>query len=145
MRYRGQAFELTVSLSDGIRPDALRRDFERLYETHYGFRPEGRAIDIIAVRVVVRGRVPALRFTHIDKQAGRVENASKGDRPVYFSGQWHGNCPVYDRARLGAGAVLAGPAVIEEYGSTTALPPGWRAEVDAWGHLIITLESGGTK
>lgn len=143
LRYRGQAFELTVPITNDIQLDVMRRDFERLYETRYGFRPEGRAIDIIAVRVVVYGRVHALQFKQIERQAHDIETARKGTRPVYFSGQWHESCPVYDRARFGAGAALAGPAVIEEYGSTTTLPPGWQAEVDPWGQLVVTLESGG--
>ncbi len=142
MRYRGQAFELMVPLADDIHHEAMGRDFEQLYETRYGFRPEGRGIEIVAIRMVARGKVPALRLKRIGAHAGGLETARKGERPVYFNGRWHKGCPVYDRARLGAGAVLAGLAIVEEYGSTTVLPPGWRAEVDDWGHLVISDRSG---
>ncbi len=46
-------------------------------------------------------------------------------------------CPVYDRRRLGAGHVIAGPAVVEQFDSTTLIHPGQRAEVDDLGFLLI--------
>jgi N-methylhydantoinase A/oxoprolinase/acetone carboxylase beta subunit len=45
----------------------------------------------------------------------------------------------YARARLKAGNVIAGPAIIEQMDSTTALPPGLSARVDAFGNLVIAL------
>ena len=131
-----------VPLADDIHHEAMGRDFEQLYETRYGFRPEGRGVEIVAIRMVARGKVPALRLKRIGAPAGGLETVRKGERPVYFNGRWHKDCPVYDRARLGAGTVLAGLAIIEEYGSTTVLPPGWRTEVDDWGHLVISDRSG---
>jgi N-methylhydantoinase A/oxoprolinase/acetone carboxylase beta subunit len=44
---------------------------------------------------------------------------------------------VYLRDRLGLVQVVAGPAIIEESGSTTVLPPGWRAKVLAHGELML--------
>jgi N-methylhydantoinase A/oxoprolinase/acetone carboxylase beta subunit len=48
-------------------------------------------------------------------------------------------CPVYDREKLPERAQLAGPAIVEEFGATTVLPPGWRATVDALGNLLMAL------
>ena len=45
---------------------------------------------------------------------------------------------VIDRARLGPGHTFDGPALIEEYSGTTLVPPGWRAQVSAHGHLLLT-------
>jgi N-methylhydantoinase A len=44
---------------------------------------------------------------------------------------------VFDRARLGAGDVVEGPAVLEEFSSTVPLHPGFAARVDAHGNLVI--------
>ena len=44
---------------------------------------------------------------------------------------------VYDRARLGAGDVVEGPAVLEEFSSTVPLHPGFTARVDGYGNLVI--------
>jgi N-methylhydantoinase A len=51
------------------------------------------------------------------------------------------DCAVYDRARLCAGNVIAGPAIVEQMDTTTLLPPGSRAEVDRLGNLLVTLEA----
>jgi N-methylhydantoinase A len=45
--------------------------------------------------------------------------------------------PIYDRARLGAGARLDGPAIITQLDATTLVLPGQLAEVDAFGNLIV--------
>jgi N-methylhydantoinase A len=44
---------------------------------------------------------------------------------------------VFNRAALGAGATIHGPAIIEEYGSTTVIVPRWDASVDAWGNVFV--------
>ena len=46
--------------------------------------------------------------------------------------------PVYDGGRLGAGASVAGPAIIEEVTTTIVIEPGWRAKLDASGSYVIT-------
>jgi N-methylhydantoinase A/oxoprolinase/acetone carboxylase beta subunit len=50
-------------------------------------------------------------------------------------------CTVYDRTRLLAGNLIVGPAIIEEPASSTLLRPGDHAVVNAYGHLVIDLES----
>ena len=62
--------------------------------------------------------------------------APKSDRPVYFDGAFR-DTPVYDRATLPPGRALNGPAVIEEFGSTTVVFPGQNLEVDPHGILIV--------
>jgi N-methylhydantoinase A/oxoprolinase/acetone carboxylase beta subunit len=47
--------------------------------------------------------------------------------------------PVYDRYRLWAGLTVTGPAIVEERESTTVLPPGATATVDAYANLIVTV------
>ncbi|MGC2124130.1 MAG: hydantoinase/oxoprolinase family protein, partial [Xanthobacteraceae bacterium] len=61
-----------------------------------------------------------------------------GKRPVYFGGRFHAT-PTYRRAALVAGNRIKGPALIEEYASTTVLMPGDAMEVDALGNLAITV------
>ena len=74
--------------------------------------------------------------------AGRTvadsRHARKSTRDVFFS-EAAGNviCDVYDRYRLLAGNRVAGPAVVEEKDSTTVVHPGYQAEVDASGNMLI--------
>jgi N-methylhydantoinase A len=59
-----------------------------------------------------------------------------GNRPVYFGGSFR-DTPIYDRSSLPAGFRLDGPAVVEEFGSTTVVFPGHGLEVDERGILIV--------
>ena len=55
-------------------------------------------------------------------------------RLVWFGGAGH-ECPVWDHERLPERAELRGPAVVEEFGATTVVPPGWAGVVDEHGNL----------
>jgi N-methylhydantoinase A len=55
---------------------------------------------------------------------------------VWFEDAWV-DTPIYDRARLGAGDEVTGPAVFEEFSSTVPLHPGFSARVDSYGNLVI--------
>ena len=61
--------------------------------------------------------------------------AQTGTRQVYFD-DWV-EATLYDRAKLGAGDVVTGPAVVEEFSSTVPIHPGFAATVDRFGNLVI--------
>ena len=65
-------------------------------------------------------------------------DARDGERPVFFGDRWH-DAPVYRRDRL-AGEI-AGPAVIQEFGSTLPIHPGFRARVDELGNVVVRREA----
>ena len=67
---------------------------------------------------------------------GSQAQALKERRQVYFEGAFRG-CPVYERELLPRKALIDGPAIIEEYSSTTAIFPGWKASMDNFGDLIL--------
>ena len=75
----------------------------------------------------------------LDSQPGGKPRPS-GERRVRFSGSLV-TTPVYERAILAAGQRLEGPAVVQEFGSTTVVFPGQRLEVDP--HGIMIIRSGG--
>jgi N-methylhydantoinase A len=68
---------------------------------------------------------------------GRVEEARRGERAVYFDGGF-GAVPVYVRDRLPPGGRFTGPAVVEEMGSTTVVPPRWAGEVGEHGEIVLS-------
>jgi N-methylhydantoinase A len=138
MRYRGQAFELTVPIHDDADICDLVTSFESLYERSYSFKPEGKVVELVAVRVTACGKGPALAWQTKPAQQGDLAKACKARRAVYLAGAWRPDCAVYVRERLGAGAIIDGPAIVEEFGSTTVLPPGWRGELNRWGHIALT-------
>jgi N-methylhydantoinase A len=75
------------------------------------------------------------------KANGAGGAALKGRRPVYFrEAGGFVDCPIYDRDRLGPDDSFSGPAIVEEWTSTTVVPLGWRLSVDGWGNLILRVE-----
>jgi N-methylhydantoinase A len=68
---------------------------------------------------------------------------TKSTRAVYFGGAFR-DTPIYDRATLPPGFRLDGPAVVEEFGSTTVVFPGQHLKVDDHGILIVRASSAPT-
>jgi N-methylhydantoinase A len=142
MRYRGQAFEVPVPVNAG--PDEAVAVFHETHEQLYGYsfwdRPE-QEVEWVNLRVTGIGRIAPL-VPSVDPRAGSDGPPTPvGRRPVLFDESFV-DTPVYQRSALGVDAVVAGPAVIEEYGSTVPLHPGFTARVDPLGNLVVTRVAG---
>jgi len=83
------------------------------------------------------GRTPKPTVKRLDPQRGPISSALRAQRPVFFPGAGFVGCPVYDRYRLGAGAHVPGPAVVDEFDSTVVIYPIYAATVDGDGNLVI--------
>ena len=142
MRYVGQSFELTIEASGEFGPESVAALGGRFHEEHdrmYGFSAPGEPTECVSLRVTTVGRIAKPPLRPLEAGGGGAE--PKERRPVYFAetGDF-ADCPVYDRYRLTAGTTLHGPAVIEEFDSTTIVHPGYAAEVDPYGNLIVRRE-----
>jgi N-methylhydantoinase A len=141
-RYEGQTFEVHVGL-DGMALEGDRagldaefaRRFRAAHAAIYGYDIPGRAIEIVTVRLKATGAVANPQAGGPAGESGGA--AAIGRRAVYFAAGWV-DTPVYRRAGLSAGSLIAGPAVVEEMSATTLLHPGQQAGVDAAGNLIVT-------
>jgi N-methylhydantoinase A len=147
LRYAGQAYEVRVTAPDGPVDggfaSAVADAFHAAHEQLYGYSFAGRAdqrVEWVNLRVTGVGpiRRPALRRQPGAEQPD-AERARNGSRHACFENDFV-PVPTYDRARLLPGDVVLGPAVIEEYGSTVPLHPGFSARVDAYRNLVITVE-----
>lgn len=135
LRYRGQAFELTVPAGR----DCFRA-FHRAHERRYGYGDPQRALEIVNVRLRAVGVVqkpPVRRLPVSDPRPPAAAHFKRA--PVYFAGRRQPT-DFYIRERLQPGNRIAGPAVIAEYSATTAVPPGWRARVDTYENLLLERE-----
>jgi N-methylhydantoinase A len=130
MRYVGQGFEVTVPVT---RDDDLRAAFEAAYVRAHGRVGPDVPIEAISWRVLTRGPEPELRLLAAPAGDG---DARKGTRRVYFDDR-HIETPIYDRYRMGAGARIDGPAIVEEREATTVVGPGATARVAEDGSLIL--------
>ncbi|MEU5879567.1 hydantoinase/oxoprolinase family protein [Spirillospora sp. NPDC047279] len=142
LRYYGQAFEVRVTAPDGPFGDAFRaevvRRFHDAHEGLYGYcyRDDPARHPVEWVNVRVSGIGPITRPVLRERPVRPGTPAPDGTRRVFYD-DW-ADVPVHRRSELAPGAEVEGPAVIEEFGSTVPLHPGFRARVDAHGNLVVT-------
>jgi len=143
LRYYGQAYEVRVPAPDGpidaawlaAVVDRFHTEHERLYG--YAYRNDPRhAVEFVNFRVSGIGPIKRPTIPRRPRQA--EEPSPVATRQVYFD-QWS-RTVIYRRGDLGAGAVVRGPAVIEEYGSTLPVHPGFTATMDDYGNLVVVSE-----
>jgi N-methylhydantoinase A len=144
LRYFGQAWEVRVDVPAGpldrLAADLAITRFHAAHRQTYGYsyadHPEQR-IEWVNVRVSGIGplRRPAIG-TRPRTLAGDVSRARTGERPVHFD-VGEVVTPVYARGRLQPSDCVEGPAIVEEFGSTTVVFPGQHARVDAFGNLFL--------
>lgn len=129
MRYRGQSYELTISLGGNF----IER-FHKAHERRYGYANPDRDVELVNVRITFLGRTVKPEFQKARKQSRRARAVEV--RPVWIDNK-RVKTAVYDRQMLGHGHVINGPAIIGEYSSTTLVPPAFRCEVDAYLNLVL--------
>ena len=141
MRYVGQEHAVTVDVPvaafharDGAE---IKRHFDRVHTQRYGYCSETEPAEIVSIRTSVAGAIVKPEPARIEAGDG-ASKALTGNRPVYFDGGWM-DTPVYRRDQLRAGERIAGPAVVEEYASTTIAAPGDMIAVDAFGNLLVEI------
>ena len=139
VRYAGQVLHLTVTVEmEELRRSGLDRvgeTFDALHERLYTFALDMER-EIINLRAIVQGRETPLHAAPI-ADGGRDASAARvRDQTVYVDGGQR-EVPVYDRAKLAAGNVLEGPAIVMQLDSTTVLLPDHDGEIDAIGNILI--------
>src|SRR3954449_1578826 len=146
LRYVGQAFEVRVPVADGVlesgATEAVAEAFHAAHRQLYGydFADDPRqAVEWVNLRVSGIGPIRRPDMVRLEPRDGGTDRAVTSTRRVFFD-DWT-ETPTYDRPRLGPGDVVAGPAIIEEFGSTVPVHPGFRATVDEYGNLLLTKEA----
>lgn len=139
LRYSGQGLVLTIDTStEELRQRGfagLAERFDALHEQLFTFSLDAEK-EFVNLRSVVQGPPANLAAQRLPSASGDVRDAVVADHRIYVDGRHH-EAKIYERARLGAGQVIPGPAVVTEMDSTTLILPGHRAEVDAVGNLLI--------
>jgi N-methylhydantoinase A len=142
LRYIGQEFFLTVPVSQqeifSGDEKAIRMGFDNLHDTRYGHKASEEPIEIVNVRVIAYGLRKKIAFP--EKKSLQGGTPIKEYRDVYLDDPRKPvNCPIYSREALPAGYTVEGPAIIEEYASTTYLSYGDRATICPYGEITITV------
>jgi N-methylhydantoinase A len=146
LRYVGQAFEVRVPVADGDLDRAAAEDVAQAFHAAhrqlygYDFATDPRqAVEWVNLRVSGIGPIRRPDVVELPEKDGGTDRAVTGSRRVFFD-EWI-ETPTYKRPDLAPGDVVRGPAIIEEFGSTVPVHPGFVATVDAYGNLLLTKES----
>tara|TARA_A100001388_G_scaffold273745_1_gene256099 strand:+ start:1302 stop:3365 length:2064 start_codon:yes stop_codon:yes gene_type:complete len=136
MRYTGQSFELNIPFIKKLESiEKLLETFHQAYEQRYSHTDRG-AAEIVAFRVatIVSGERP--EFPKFE-EGDNWDIAKRDERLVTFDGVLI-KTPVFWREELPLENKADGPAIIEEPGSTTVVPPNFGFRRDITGSLILS-------
>ena len=141
MRYMGQAWEMSVPVSARISSEeefaACIKGFEEVHQRTYGYTLDDDIV-FVNLRFSAFGIVPSLEFPKYDDTVTETPaTARKGTRQMFFCGEFI-ESTVYDRALMPPGSAVQGPAMIEEYASSTPIPPHHTASIDEYRNIVIT-------
>jgi N-methylhydantoinase A len=137
VRYRRQAYELTVPIADGVITratlDDLAEAFHARHEQTYGHANRSEGVQLVNLRLTALGRLPDLVLA----QRADPASARMRRRDVWFAETGLVSTPVHWRDGLTPGTEISGPAIIEAMDSTAVVPPGWHARIDELGYIRL--------
>jgi N-methylhydantoinase A len=144
MHYVGQTHTVSVPLpvslqngTTGTTASIVREAFERAYQASFSRLLPGVPAKIVNLRTAAVGRRPHFDLSALAPEASAsLEKARLGSRPVWFDGGWH-DTAIYARLDLPVGAVVHGPAILEQPDATTVIDPDLVARVDDFGNIIV--------
>ena len=144
VRYVGEGHEVLVPIPNGLIGDAaishLWSNFHRVHDETFGFHYEGRQdVEVVSLRIQAVGRVHRPNVKAHESASG--EALAVATRDVYWRGKGWVACPIFNRADLAIGFTMAGPGIVEEYGSTLVVPETWDLRVDKYGNLILEKQA----
>ncbi|MEF8781765.1 MAG: hydantoinase/oxoprolinase family protein [Haloarculaceae archaeon] len=138
-RYEGQAYELTVPVPGGEIDDSglesVIEGFHEAHESRYGHAMRDEPVEFVTLRANATVATPALR----DEVTPDEADALRGEREVFFPEEGYLDAAIYERTALAPGEEVSGPAILEEGGSTSIVPPETTARVTEHGNVVIPL------
>lgn len=144
MRYRGQNYELPVPVGEGpfdeVALKRARRTFDELHTQRYGYAAAGETVDAVTFRLTASGVTPQPAFEQQEPGFPDPSAARTGTRELFLpEHEDYAPAPVYDRALLRTGHEFTGPALVEQFDTTTLVLPGEHARVDRHGNINTTF------
>ena len=141
LRYQGQGLSLSVDLEDADLADCLAvagARFDAMHEQLFTFALPAEK-ELVNLRVVALGKAAEISPPTLEQNSA-VDAARYATQTVFIDGQTM-EAGIFDRALLGAGAAVPGPAIVTEMDSTTLILPGCTGRVDVYGNILITPDA----
>lgn len=138
MMYQGQWRSLAVAAPAKVTDiDTLIDGFHKEHEREFNFRRDDAPVSIFRVGLTATGMVPKAELqTHEVKKNTPTTDVT---RDVWFNGEAH-TAMIFERDDLTAGATFEGPAIVEQFDSTTVIPPNTTAVVDQYMNILIRVQ-----
>lgn len=143
IRYRGQSYELTVSLAQPATSAAVQQAVDEFHAAHavrYGYAMHDEIVEIVTLRLRGTGPGVELHLPHEPLGLPEPDVAQMGTKPVWFRPDSPHTSTCYDRARLRPGHRFDGPAMVFQFDTTTVVAPGWTAFVDSLHNLWLARD-----
>ncbi len=141
-RYQNQEHSVEVDAGavdyDAAAHAALKARFHDAYEREYTYRLDA-PVEVVGLHLVAAAEVGKLELSQAPVTGAVLDAAIKGRRQVDYATEGRHEATIYDAARLEPGMSFAGPAIIEDPGTTIVIHPGNRVSIDAYGNTVITL------
>ena len=137
VRYAGQSFDVATALPDMPSLQDVAHSFHAEHRQRFGHAHPGAEIEIIALRLRVRGMLPAPGA--VPQPDARASLPIRRERRLRFNGAWH-PAPVLSWAELQPGWTGHGPAVIEQSTATVIVPPRFAIQIGPFGDLLLQKE-----
>lgn len=140
-RYQNQEHTTEVLIECKVSDDRLagiETAFHETYEREYTYRLDA-PVEMVGIHLVASAEVGKLTMRKRDASGAKAEDALKGHRDVDYALEGVHKAAIYDGTKLEAGMSFAGPAIIEDPGTTVVIHPGNRVEIDGYGNIHIHL------
>jgi N-methylhydantoinase A len=141
LRYSGQAYELTVCVDNGNVDqqtiDKMADRFHKEHEKTYSHCSPTDPVDLINLRVKISITPEGLDASQLRGISGKTDASHGASRKAYFGEYGYLEADLISREQMTT-QTRSGPLIIEDYDSTTVVPPDWTARCDS--QLTITME-----
>jgi N-methylhydantoinase A len=141
LRYEGQEFSIKVPVSEeevaGADLLTIRERFDAIHDRSFGHAAPNEALEMVNIRLSARGIRQKMQMPAV--ASGSTPKPRMIRKVCFDSAERFDDCPVYARDSLPAGAEIKGPALIEEYGSTTVLFASDSATIAKTGEIVIQV------
>ncbi|MFD1255100.1 Acetophenone carboxylase gamma subunit [Devosia equisanguinis] len=141
-RYQNQEHTTEVLIEDGAVSDArlagIETAFHETYEREYTYRLDA-PVEMVGIHLVASAEVGKLKMAKSEPTGNDASLAKKGERDVDYALEGIHKASIYDGTRLEPGMTFAGPAIVEDPGTTVVIHPGNRVEIDGYGNIHIHL------
>ncbi|MBO6727281.1 MAG: hydantoinase/oxoprolinase family protein [Rhizobiaceae bacterium] len=142
-RYQNQEHTTEVLLEEGPvtaeRIAAIEASFHETYEREYTYRLDA-PVELVGIHLVASAEVGKLTMKSEEPTGNPASDALKGKRDVDYALEGVHEAEIYDGTKLEPGMIFAGPAVVEDPGTTIVIHPGNQVAVDGYRNIRITIE-----